>query len=85
MNANPRMNRHRLFGESVVTAARIEAGERVWVIDTQADGRRTAGVITSVSTGFFAAGGFAVRLDRQVGVVICSRDRRGVQWDFLGD
>ena len=68
-----------------MTARRIEAGERVWVIDTQADGRRNAGMITSVSTGFFAAGGFSVRLDSEVRVVICSRDRRGVQWDFLRD
>jgi hypothetical protein len=62
------------------TNRRVRVGQRVWVTY---DGGRAFGQVAAIPSPFLSdSTGFVVLLDRKPTPVICTRERRGSQWDF---
>ena len=58
----------------------VRVGQRVWVTY---DGARAFGRVAAIPSPFSSdSTGFVVLLDRKPTPVICTRERRGSQWDF---
>jgi hypothetical protein len=62
------------------TNRRVRVPQRVW---GTYDGRRAFGQVAAIPNRFLSdSTGFVVLLDRKSTPVICTRERRGSQWDF---
>ena len=62
------------------TNRRVRAGQRVWVAY---EGSHAFGQVAAIPSRFLGdSTGFVVLLDRKPTPVICTRERRGSQWDF---
>ena len=68
-----------------MTTERIQVGQRVWVADAWANGKKVKGVITSIPEGYLGRGSVIVLLDDKHTAVCCSEEQRGARWDFVAD